>query len=178
MTSSAVATVMSGRNNRRCERCISKNTGVTLSEARTTAYRIVGNPAGSFLAEIPFRLDKAAKVPGPDILSNIPKGTDAVHPREFRVGNPGNLIFIDVTFVHPDASEEEISAAFKPNTKALFGETISNPSLEVLDIEKFARIAHSHGVPLIVDNTFPTPINCRPFERGRAEPGDYGRNHV
>ena len=73
---------------------------------------------------------------------------------------------IDVTFVHPDASEEEISAAFKPNTKALFGETISNPSLEVLDIEKFARIAHSHGVPLIVDNTFPTPINCRPFEWG------------
>ena len=73
---------------------------------------------------------------------------------------------IDVTFVHPDASEEEISAAFQPNTKALFGETISNPSLEVLDIEKFARIAHSHGVPLIVDNTFPTPINCRPFEWG------------
>ena len=73
---------------------------------------------------------------------------------------------IDVTFIHPDASEEEISAAFKPNTKALFGETISNPSLEVLDIEKFAHIAHSHGVPLIVDNTFPTPINCRPFEWG------------
>ena len=73
---------------------------------------------------------------------------------------------IDVTFVNPDASEEEISAAFQPNTKALFGETISNPSLEVLDIEKFARIAHSHGVPLIVDNTFPTPINCRPFEWG------------
>ena len=60
---------------------------------------------------------------------------------------------IEVTFVSPDASEEEISAAFRPNTKALFGETISNPSLEVLDIEKFARIAHSHGVPLIVDNT-------------------------
>ena len=73
---------------------------------------------------------------------------------------------IDVTFVNPDASEEEISAAFRPNTKALFGETISNPSLEVLDIEKFARIAHSNGVPLIVDNTFPTPINCRPFEWG------------
>ena len=73
---------------------------------------------------------------------------------------------IDVTFVNPDASEKEISAAFRPNTKALFGETISNPTLEVLDIEKFARIAHSHGVPLIVDNTFPTPINCRPFEWG------------
>ena len=73
---------------------------------------------------------------------------------------------IDVTFVNPDAPEEEISAAFRPNTKALFGETISNPTLEVLDIEKFARIAHKHGVPLIVDNTFPTPINCRPFEWG------------
>lgn len=73
---------------------------------------------------------------------------------------------IDVTFIDPDASDEEINAAFKPNTKALFAETISNPSLVVLDIEKFACIAHSHGVPLIVDNTFATPINCRPFEWG------------
>ena len=73
---------------------------------------------------------------------------------------------IEVTFIDPDASEKEISAAFKPNTKALFGETISNPGLTVLDIEKFARIAHNHGVPLIVDNTFATPINCRPFEWG------------
>lgn len=73
---------------------------------------------------------------------------------------------IDVTFIDPDASEEEISKAFKPNTKVLFAETISNPSLVVLDIEKFANIAHSHGVPLIVDNTFATPINCRPFEWG------------
>ena len=73
---------------------------------------------------------------------------------------------IDVTFIDPDASEEEISKAFRPNTKALFAETVSNPSLVVLDIEKFARIAHSHGVPLIVDNTFATPINCRPFEWG------------
>ena len=73
---------------------------------------------------------------------------------------------IDVTFVHPDASEEELSAAFRPETRALFGEVISNPSLEVLDIEKFARVAHAHGVPLVVDNTFPTPINCRPFEWG------------
>lgn len=73
---------------------------------------------------------------------------------------------IDVTFVSPDADEAEISSKFRPNTKALFGETVSNPSLEVLDIEKFARIAHQHGVPLIVDNTFPTPINCRPFEWG------------
>ena len=73
---------------------------------------------------------------------------------------------IECTFVDPDASEEEISKAFRPNTKCLFGETIANPVLSVLDIEKFARIAHSHGVPLIVDNTFPTPINCRPFEFG------------
>ena len=73
---------------------------------------------------------------------------------------------IEVTFVDPDGSEEEISKAFQPNTKALFGETISNPGLNVLDIEKFAKIAHSHGVPLIVDNTFATPINCRPFEWG------------
>ena len=73
---------------------------------------------------------------------------------------------IEVTFVNPDASDEEIIAAFRPNTKCLFGETISNPTLEVLDIEKFARIAHSQGVPQIVDNTIPTPNNCRPFERG------------
>lgn len=73
---------------------------------------------------------------------------------------------IDVTFVNADASEEEIRAAFRPNTKALFGETISNPGVEVLDIAKFARIAHSAGVPLIVDNTFATPINCRPIEWG------------
>lgn len=73
---------------------------------------------------------------------------------------------IEVTFISPDATEEEISAAFKPNTKALFGETVSNPSLDVLDIELFAKVAHKHGVPLIIDNTFPTPINCRPFEWG------------
>ncbi len=73
---------------------------------------------------------------------------------------------IDVTFVSPAATRDELDAAFKPNTKAVFGETISNPSLSVLDIETFAEAAHAHGVPLIVDNTFPTPINCRPFEFG------------
>ena len=73
---------------------------------------------------------------------------------------------IDFTFVDPDCSEEELRAAFKPNTKALFGETIANPALTVLDIEKFARVAHENGVPLIVDNTFATPVNCRPFEWG------------
>lgn len=73
---------------------------------------------------------------------------------------------IDFTFVAPDASEEELNAAFKENTKAVFGETIANPALTVLDIEKFAKCAHEHGVPLIIDNTFATPINCRPFEWG------------
>lgn len=73
---------------------------------------------------------------------------------------------IDCTFVNPESTEAEIEAAFRPNTKALFGETISNPGCKVLDIEKFVAIAHRHGVPLIVDNTFATPINCRPFEWG------------
>ena len=73
---------------------------------------------------------------------------------------------IEFTFVEPDCSAEELNAAFRPNTKAVFGETIANPALSVLDIEKFANAAHSHGVPLIIDNTFPTPINCRPFEWG------------
>ena len=73
---------------------------------------------------------------------------------------------IDVTFVDPDASEEDLSKAFRENTKAMFGETIANPALNVLDIEKFAKVAHAHGVPLIVDNTFATPVNCRPMEWG------------
>ncbi len=73
---------------------------------------------------------------------------------------------IEFTFVEPDCSEAELNAAFKPNTKAVFGETIANPALSVLDIEKFANAAHAHGVPLIIDNTFPTPVNCRPFEWG------------
>ena len=73
---------------------------------------------------------------------------------------------IDFTFVSPDCTEEELQAAFKPNTKAVFGETIANPALTVFDFEKFAKVAHANGVPLIVDNTFATPINCRPFEWG------------
>ncbi len=73
---------------------------------------------------------------------------------------------IDFTFVSPDCTEEELQAAFKPNTKALFGETIANPALTVLDIELFARVAHKNGVPLIIDNTFATPVNCRPIEWG------------
>ena len=73
---------------------------------------------------------------------------------------------IDFTFVSPDCTEEELNAAFRPNTKAVFGETIANPALTVLDIEKFAKAAHAHGVPLIIDNTFATPVGCRPFEWG------------
>ncbi|MGI6264214.1 MAG: O-acetylhomoserine aminocarboxypropyltransferase/cysteine synthase family protein [Acutalibacteraceae bacterium] len=73
---------------------------------------------------------------------------------------------IDVTFVDPHCSDEELEAAFRPETKLVFGETIANPALTVLDIERFAAAAHAHGVPLIVDNTFPTPVNCRPFEWG------------
>ena len=73
---------------------------------------------------------------------------------------------LETTFIDPDCTEEELNAAFRPNTKAVFGETIANPALTVLDIEKFARAAHAHGVPLIVDNTFATPVNCRPFEWG------------
>lgn len=73
---------------------------------------------------------------------------------------------IDVTFVSPDCTEEELDSAFRDNTRAVFGETIANPALTVLDIEKFAKAAHAHGVPLIIDNTFPTPVNCRPIEWG------------
>ena len=73
---------------------------------------------------------------------------------------------IDFTFVGADASEDELSKAFRPNTKAVFAETLTNPSLVVLDIARFAGAAHAHGVPLVVDNTFPTPVNCRPFEHG------------
>lgn len=93
-------------------------------------------------------------------ISNIYGGTFNL------LGTTLKKLGIEVTFVDEDASDEEINAAFKPNTKLLFGETISNPGVKVLDIERFANIAHSHGVPLVVDNTFATPINCRPFEWG------------
>lgn len=73
---------------------------------------------------------------------------------------------VDFTFVSPDCTEEELQAAFRPNTKLIFGETVANPAIKVLDIEKFAKVAHRNGVPLIIDNTFATPVNCRPFEWG------------
>ena len=104
---------------------------------------------------------------------NICEAGDHIVSSSYIYGGTYNLfgvtlkkLGIECTFIDPNSSEEEINAAFRPNTKVLFGETISNPGGEVLDIEKFARVAHANGVPLIVDNTFPTPINCRPFEWG------------
>ncbi|MEA4993664.1 MAG: O-acetylhomoserine aminocarboxypropyltransferase/cysteine synthase family protein [Oscillibacter sp.] len=106
-------------------------------------------------------------------LFNIASCGDHIVSSSSIYGGTFNLISVtmakmgvECTFVSPDCTEEELNAAFKPNTKCVFGETIANPALTVLDIEKFAQAAHSHGVPLIVDNTFPTPINCRPFEWG------------
>ena len=106
-------------------------------------------------------------------LFNIASCSDHIVASSAIYGGSYNLLAvtmkrmgIETTFVNPDASEEELNAAFRPNTKALFGETIANPALNVLDIEKFARVAHANGVPLIVDNTFATPINCRPIEWG------------
>ena len=106
-------------------------------------------------------------------LFNICQAGDHIVSSTSIYGGTFNLIAvtmkrmgIEATFVDPDASEEELMAAFQPNTKAMFGETIANPALTVLDIEKFARVAHKNGVPLIIDNTFPTPVNCRPFEWG------------
>ena len=106
-------------------------------------------------------------------LFNIAKAGDHIVSSSAIYGGTFNLLSvtmkkmgIETTFVHPDCSPDELRSAFRPNTKALFAETIANPALTVLDIEKFAGIAHENGVPLVVDNTFPTPINCRPFEFG------------
>ena len=106
-------------------------------------------------------------------IFNICSAGDHVVASAAIYGGPFNLFSvtmrrmgINFTFLDPNCSEEELEAAFRPETKAVFGETIANPALTVLDIEKFAKAAHAHGVPLIIDNTFPTPINCRPFEWG------------
>ena len=106
-------------------------------------------------------------------IVNIAHAGDHIISSSAVYGGTFNLFYktlkelgIDCTFVAPNASDEELEAAFRENTRLVFGETLSNPSLEVLDIERFARHAHAHQVPLIVDNTFPTPINCRPFEWG------------
>ena len=106
-------------------------------------------------------------------ILNIANAGDHVIASSAIYGGTYNLIAktmktmgIEATFVDPDISAEELETKFKPNTKLVFGETLSNPSLKIFDIEKFANVAHKHGVPLIVDNTFPTPIFCRPFEWG------------
>ena len=106
-------------------------------------------------------------------LFNICEAGDHIVASSTIYGGTFNLISvtmkkmgIEATFVDPLCTEEELNAAFRPNTKVVFGETIANPALTVLDIEKFAKAAHAHGVPLIVDNTFPTPVNCRPFAWG------------
>ncbi len=106
-------------------------------------------------------------------LFNIASCGDHIVSSSSIYGGTFNLISVtmakmgvEVTFVSPDCTAEELNAAFRPNTKAVFGETIANPALTVLDIEKFAAAAHAHGVPLVVDNTFATPINCRPFDWG------------
>ena len=106
-------------------------------------------------------------------LFNICQAGDHIVSSSSIYGGTFNLISvtmakmgIEATFVSPDATEEELNAAFQPNTKLMFGETIANPALTVLDIELFAKVAHAHGVPLIVDNTFPTPVNCHPIEWG------------
>ena len=106
-------------------------------------------------------------------IFNICESGDHIVASSSIYGGTFNLIAVTLakmgitaTFVSPDASEEELNAAFRPNTKLMFGETIANPALTVLDIELFAKTAHAHGVPLIIDNTFPTPVNCRPFEWG------------
>ncbi len=106
-------------------------------------------------------------------LFNIAAQGDHIVSSSTIYGGTFNLISVtmakmgvEATFISPDCRPEELDAAFRPNTKAVFGETIANPALTVLDIEKFAAAAHRHGVPLIVDNTFPTPVGCRPFQWG------------
>ena len=106
-------------------------------------------------------------------LFNLANAGDHIVASSTIYGGAYNLIAttmkkmgVDVTFIEPDWSDDQINAAFRPNTKVFYGETLANPALVVLDLERFAKIAHSHGVPVVVDNTFPTPINCRPFEWG------------
>lgn len=144
-------------------------------------YTRLANPTNDAVAE------KICELEGGVAAMLTSSGQAANHYAAFNICNAGDHIIsaatiyggtsnlftvtmkkqgIDVTLVDPDAPEEEIEKAFRPNTKMVFGETIANPALVVLDIEKFARLAHRHGVPLIVDNTFATPINCRPFEWG------------
>ena len=150
-------------------------------EADGFFYTRLSNPTSEFVAK------KICELEGGTAAMLLSSGQSAVFYAIFNIASSGDHIVcsstvyggtynlfsvtmkrmgIDITFVRPDASNEELDAAFRDDTKAVYGETIANPSLAVLDIERFAKAAHDHGVPLIVDNTFATPINCRPFEWG------------
>ena len=150
-------------------------------EASGYFYTRLQNPTNDYVAAKIAALEggSAAMLPSSGqaanffALFNICECGDHIVASSSIYGGTYNLIAvtmkkmgIDVTFVSPDADEAELNAAFQDNTKAMFGETIANPALTVLDIELFARVAHAHNVPLIVDNTFPTPVNCRPIEWG------------
>ncbi|MDO5123224.1 MAG: O-acetylhomoserine aminocarboxypropyltransferase/cysteine synthase [Eubacteriales bacterium] len=150
-------------------------------EAEGYFYTRLQNPTNDFVAEKICELEGGAaamltssgQAASFMTVFNIASAGDHIVASSAIYGGTYNLFAvtmkrmgIDFTFVSPDASDEEIQKAFRPNTKALFGETIANPALVVLDIERFANIAHKNGVPLIIDNTFATPINCRPFEWG------------
>ena len=144
-------------------------------------YTRLQNPTNDFAAEkitmleggVAGMLTSSGQAANFYAVFNIAQAGDHIVSSSAIYGGTFNLfnvtmkkLGIDFTFVSPQATEEEIQRAFKPNTKAVFGETISNPSLDILDIERFAKVAHANGVPLIIDNTFATPINCRPFEFG------------
>ncbi len=150
-------------------------------EASGYFYTRLQNPTNDFVAQkiceleggVAAMLTSSGQAANFFALFNICSCGDHIVASSSIYGGTFNLISvtmakmgIETTFVSPDASNEELDAAFRDNTKAVFGETIANPALTVLDIEKFASAAHRHGVPLIVDNTFPTPVGCRPFEWG------------
>ena len=150
-------------------------------EASGSFYTRLQNPTNDYVADkiadmeggTAAMLTSSGQAANFFALFNICQAGDHIVSSSSIYGGTFNLISvtmakmgIEATFVSPDCTEEELNAAFKENTKAVFGETIANPALTVLDIEKFAKAAHAHHVPLIVDNTFPTPVNCRPIEWG------------
>ena len=151
------------------------------SEADGYFYSRLANPTNDFVAAKLATMEggKAAMLTGSGqsanfyAMFNICEAGDHIVASSSIYGGTFNLISVTMakmgitaTFVSPDATEEELDAAFQPNTKLMFGESIANPALTVLDIELFARVAHKHGVPLIVDNTFPTPVHCQPIKWG------------
>ena len=150
-------------------------------EADGYFYSRLANPTNDFVAAKLATMEggKAAMLTGSGqsanfyAMFNICEAGDHIVASSSIYGGTFNLISVTMakmgitaTFVSPDATEEELDAAFQPNTKLMFGESIANPALTVLDIELFARVAHKHGVPLIVDNTFPTPVHCQPIKWG------------